>query len=191
MACSPLINWNDTPSHKQCIILQASETLQNAIVWVKYASTYHSKQVESAVGYWVCTGMKGDGLCLACKFQSRLRYPSGALADSQNQFGEGGLASAFLCFCFHLSLPFTLLSLRFITVFLLSPIHPLTSYLFIMCSLSHPLSGSVSFLLNLPPYHPCVFFFLCLSSSCNKSVCLFGGWWKMWSLVINAHCVVK
>lgn len=73
--------------------------------------------------------MEGGGLCLACKFQSRLRYPSGALADSQNQFGEGGLASTFLCFCLHLSLPFTLLSSLFITVFLFSPIHPFTSYL--------------------------------------------------------------
>lgn len=142
IACSPLINWDDTVSHKQCIILWASETLQNVIVWVKYASIYHSKQVESTVGYGVCRGMKGDGLCLACKFQSRLRYPSGALADSQNEFGKGGLASTFLCFCFHLSLPFTLFSLFFITVFLLSPVHPLTSHLFITCSLSHPLLGS-------------------------------------------------
>ena len=81
------------------------------------------------MGYWACWGVEGGGLCLACKFQSRLRYPSGALADSQNQFGEGGLASTFLCFCLHLSLPFMLLSSLFITVFLFSPFHPFTSYL--------------------------------------------------------------
>lgn len=62
IASSPLINcWNDTPSHKQCIILWASETLRSAIVGAKYASTYHSKQVESTVGYWVCSGREREG----------------------------------------------------------------------------------------------------------------------------------
>lgn len=62
IASSPLINcWNDTPSHKQCIILWASKTLQSAIVGAKYATTYHSKQVESATGYWVCLGWMGEG----------------------------------------------------------------------------------------------------------------------------------
>lgn len=62
IASSSLINcWNDTPSHKQCIILRASETLRSAIVGAKYASTYHSKQVESAVGYWLCCGWKEEG----------------------------------------------------------------------------------------------------------------------------------
>lgn len=60
---------------------------------------YHSKQV----GGGLLGGNEGGGLCLACKFTSRLRYPSGALADSQNQFCEGALASTFICFCFHLS----------------------------------------------------------------------------------------
>lgn len=59
---------------------------------------YHSKQVENTVGYWVCWIWKRGVLCLACKFQSRLRYPSGALADSQNQFGEGAQGSQALFF---------------------------------------------------------------------------------------------
>lgn len=112
IASLPLINcWNDTPSHKQCILLQASKTLRCAIVRAKYASTFSLglslKAGWERSGLLGVLGMRGGGLCLACKFQSRLRYPSGALADSQNQFGEGVLASTFLCFSFHLSLPFS------------------------------------------------------------------------------------
>lgn len=110
IASMPLINcWKDTPSNKQCILLQASETLPSGIVGAKYASAFSLRLslkagLESS-GLLGVLGMEGGGLCLACKFQSRLRYPSDALADSQIQFGEGVLASTFLCFCFHLSLP--------------------------------------------------------------------------------------
>lgn len=161
IASSPLINcWNDTPSHKQCIILGASETLRSAIVGAKYASTYHSKQVESTVGYWVCCmGMEGGWLCLACKFQSRLRYPSGAPADSQNQFGEGGLASTFLCFCFHLSLPFShshssLRSLSLSSSSLLLIHLPLS---LLSLALSPPVSMWLFFFPLSPPLYPLSF----------------------------------
>lgn len=119
--------------------------------------------------------MEGGGLCLACKFQSRLRYPSGTLADSQNQFGEGGLASTFLCFCFHLSPPFTLLSSLFITVFLFSPIHPFTSY----PSITHSLPTSI-WLFVFTSSHPSIRFLsfsapACLQAVINQHSYLVGG----------------
>lgn len=158
----PLIKcWNDTPPHKQRTVLQAPETLQSAIVWVKFASTYNSKQVESAV--WVIGGMKGGGLCLACKFQSSTKYPSGALVDSQNQFGEGGLASTFLLFL--------VLSFAAFHTSLFALYHCLPVFL-LQCYHTPSIWPSVFFAHRL-----CILFLsLCLSSRCNKWVYLFGGW---------------
>lgn len=58
IASSSLINcWNDTPSHKQCIILPASETLRSAIVGAKYASTF-SLRLSLKAG-WERSGLLG------------------------------------------------------------------------------------------------------------------------------------
>lgn len=157
--------------------LQAWETLQSAIVWVKYTSTYHSKQVESTVGYWVRRGMKGGGLCLACKVQSKLRYPSGALANSQNQFREGELTKHFSLFlppsvaAFHTSL-FALY--HCLPVFSSSSIY--LTFLSHSLSHPHPLSGCYFSSPTAPRSCVCVCVSLSLFSSCNKYVLWFGGW---------------
>lgn len=89
IAASPLINcWNDTPAHKQCIILWEWESLQSSIVEAKYAGTF-SLCLSLAAGWERAgllgvQGLEGGGVCLACKFQSRLRYPSRGPANSQN-----------------------------------------------------------------------------------------------------------
>lgn len=106
----------------------------------------------------------GEGERLACKFQSRLRYPSGALADSQNQFGEGGLASTFfLCLLasvaphMHTPLfitsspvhPFNLLSLPLSICFPLSP--PFYLPLSSPCACHRPLINTYSYLVGGSP----------------------------------------
>lgn len=157
---------------------QASETLQSAIVWVKYASTYHSKQVESTVGYWVRWGMKGGGLCLACKVQSKLRYPSGALADSQNQFREGELTKHFSLFlppsvaAFHTSL-FALY--HCLPVFSCSSIYLLPFYHTL--SLTHTLSLAVTspHPLLWDPLYVCVCLWVCFQAVINQRSDLVGG----------------
>lgn len=174
IASSPLINcWNDTPSHKQCIILQASETLQSAIVGAKYASTYHSKQVESAVGYWVCWGWKEE----ACVWHvnsnqgsdiHQAPWPTVKInlgrEDSQALFFVSASICRFLS-------RFSPRSLSLSSCFLLFIYLPLA---LLSHTLSSTLSLSVCFLLS-PPLYPLCFLSLCLSSSCNKSALLFGG----------------
>lgn len=159
IASSSLINcWNDTPSHKQCIILPASETLQSAIVGAKYASTFSLRLSLKAgwerSGLLGVLGMEGGG----CVWHVNSNQGSDIhQADSQDQFGEGGLASTFLCFCFHLSLTFShshfsLCSLSRSSCFF--AIHLFTSYPSITRSLFHLLSGCI--------YPLCFSFFLCV-----------------------------
>lgn len=188
IACSPLINcWNDTPAHKQCIILRASETLQSAIVGAKYASTYHSKQVESAVGYWVCCGWKEEGCVWHVNSNQGSDIHQAPWPTVRINLGREVSQALFFVsasICRHLS-HFSLRSLSLSSCFLLFIHLPLT---LLSHTLFQPLSGCLFSPLPTPLYAFSFFLCFCLSSSCNKSALLFGGWlWRMWSTVINAH----
>lgn len=133
-----LINCrNNILPHKTGIFFQAEETLRTGIVGAKGASKFSlclslktgcewvGLLVGTELGGWGgMWGGGGGGMCLACEFTSRLRYPSGLLGR-QNTFCEGSFSERFYLFVLPsvaAFLTFSHLSSVFIRVFLFLPV---------------------------------------------------------------------